>query len=101
MKKFKVTTLLLASVLFLGLGATTLSAADVKCGAGKCGDAKKEMPAMKCGAGKCGAQNVTPASKCGNGKSADAKKETPAMKCGAGKCGGQNVAPASKCGNGK
>ncbi len=68
MKKFKVTALLFATVLFLGLSTTTLSAADAKCGAGKCGDAKKETPAMKCGAGKCGGQNATPASKCVNGK---------------------------------
>jgi uncharacterized low-complexity protein len=68
MKRFKVTTLLFATVLFLGLGVTSLSATDTKCGAGKSADAKKETPAMKCGAGKCGGQNAAPASKCGNGK---------------------------------
>ena len=68
MSKLNLTALLLGAALFTGLGAVSLSAGD-KCGAGKCGDAKKAHT-EKCGAGKCG----------------DAKK-APAAKCGAGKCG--------------
>lgn len=63
MKKMLLT--LMSAAIVMGFGATTLSAGDAKCGAGKCGDAKKEMPAGKCG---------------------NATKES-AGKCGAGKCG--------------
>ena len=79
MKKLNIAAMLLGATLFTGLGAVSLSASDMKCGAGKCGS-KMEKPAkkMKCGAGKCG-----------NGKKSEAKKEKKkAMKCGAGKCGG-------------
>jgi hypothetical protein len=63
MKKFNLATLLLGAMLFLGLGATTASAAEaMKCGAekkdaAKCGGEKKdEKKAMKCGSGKCGSK---------------------------------------------
>jgi len=84
MKALKLSAMLLGAALFLGLSSTTLSA-EMKCGAGKCGGAKKEAPKSKCGAGKCGGAEKKAAAKCG-----DAKKEAPkkAMKCGAGKCGG-------------
>lgn len=65
MKKMLLT--LMSAAVIVGFGVTTLSAGDGKCGASKCGDAKKEMPAGKCG---------------------NATKEAPSSgKCGAGKCG--------------
>ncbi|MDA3909048.1 MAG: hypothetical protein PF437_08155 [Sulfurimonas sp.] len=87
MKKFNLATLLLGAMLFLGLGATTASAAEaMKCGAGKCGSSMKKDTA-KCGgekkaAAKCGAEKKD-AAKCGGEK----KDEKKAMKCGSGKCG--------------
>jgi len=78
--------MLLGAALFTGLGAVSLSASDMKCGAGKCGSST-EKPAKKCGAGKCGAKKKA-AKKCGAGKCGNAKKEAKkSMKCGAGKCG--------------
>ena len=85
MSKLNLTALLLGAALFTGLGAVSLSAGD-KCGAGKCGDSKKEKKAEKCGAGKCGDAKKAHTEKCGAGKCGDAKK-APAAKCGAGKCG--------------
>ena len=81
MKALKLSAMLLGAALFLGIGSTTLSAEGMKCGAGKCGGAKKEAAKAKCG----GADKKAAKAKCG-----DAKKEAPkkAMKCGAGKCGG-------------
>ena len=74
MKSIKFTALILGAVLFLGLGATSLSA--------KCGDSKKVEKAdkaMKCGAGKCGAKKD--ANKTAEkAKAADAKKEKKATK---------------------
>jgi hypothetical protein len=75
MKSIKFTALVLGAVLFLGLGATSLSA--------KCGDAKKVEKAdkaMKCGAGKCGAKKDAKATDAKTAdkapaKAADAKKE--------------------------
>jgi len=87
MKALKLSAMLLGAALFLGLGSTTLSAEGMKCGAGKCGGAKKEAPKSKCG----GADKKAAKAKCGAGKCGGAKKEAPkkAMKCGAGKCGGK------------
>jgi uncharacterized low-complexity protein len=82
MKKLNLASLLLGAALFTGLGAVSLSASDMKCGAGKCGSSM-EKPAKKCGAGKCG--NAKKAMKCDDTKKA--KKEKKAMKCGTGKCG--------------
>ena len=82
MKKLNIAAMLLGATLFTGLGAVSLSASDMKCGAGKCGSSmeKPEKKAMKCGAGKCG-----------NGKKAEKKEmkkeKKKAMKCGVGKCG--------------
>ncbi len=91
MMKSKITTLLFGAMVLFGL-SSNLMASDAKCGAGKCGDAKKEMPASKCGGDK-----VAPAAKCG-----DTKKEAPASKCGAGKCGdAKKEMPTSKCGGDK
>ncbi len=90
MKKSSLTALLIGAGLFIAMGATSLSAEGMKCGAGKCGKAM-EKPAGKCGGDKAG--------KCG-----DAKK---AAKCGkdmkSSKCGGEKKAPnnAPKCGAGK
>ena len=79
MKKLNLAALLLGAMLFLGLGATTASAAEgMKCGAGKCGSSMKK-PATKCGGekeavAKCGGEKKAPAkSKCGTGKYGDAK----------------------------
>ena len=52
MTKNDLAKLVLGAALTVGT-ATTLSASDAKCGAGKCGG-KKETKAAKCGAGKCG-----------------------------------------------
>ena len=92
MKKLNLTALLIAAGLFAVMGATSLSAEGMKCGAGKCGKSM-EKPAGKCGgdkAAKCGAEkkavkcgNEKEAAKCGNEKEAPKKS----MKCGAGKCG--------------
>lgn len=108
--------LLLGAMLFAGFGAVSLSAEDMKCGAGKCGNAKKS-PAMKCGAGKCGSDMKAgkmcpdgkhPACICGENKP-NPKCECPhhkgmkakGMKCGAGmKCGGEKK-EKMKCGSGK
>ena len=68
MKKLNLTALLLGAGLFAVMGATSLSAEGMKCGAGKCGKSM-EKPAGKCGgdkAAKCGAEKK--ASKCGAGK---------------------------------
>ena len=40
MKKLNVAAMLLGAALFTGLGAVSLSASDMKCGAGKCGGGK-------------------------------------------------------------
>ena len=84
--------MLLGAALFTGLGAVSLSASGMKCGAGKCGSSM-EKPAKKSVTGKCGAQKKA-AKKCGtskkgmSGKCGDAKKAAKkSMKCGAGKCG--------------
>lgn len=82
------------------------NAENEKCGAGKCGDDKKEAKAKKdskCGDGKCGDdKNEAKAKedgKCGDGKCGDDKKEAKEAKsdkkadegkdakCGTGKCG--------------
>ena len=106
-------TLLFAALLMVGF--TTLSAADMKCGAGKCGSSMskdmnakgctkcKDCPNLDCAAKKdpskpcdcpldadgkmkCGADKSGKAMKCGDGKCGKQKSEKP-MKCGAGKCG--------------
>ncbi|WP_457747095.1 hypothetical protein [Sulfurimonas sp.] len=82
MKKLNLAAMLLGATLFIGFGATSLSAGD-KCGAGKCGDSKMEKPAKKGGMGKCGDAKKEKASKCGDAK----KEKKKAMKCGTGKCG--------------
>ena len=79
MKKLNVAAMLLGATLFVGLSATSVSASEMKCGAGKCGS-KMEKPVKK--AMKCGAEKK--AMKCGA-----EKKAKKAMKCGTGKCGGK------------
>ena len=93
MKKLNIAAMLLGATLFTGLGAVSLSASDMKCGAGKCGSSM-EKPAKKAGEGKCGAQKkaMKKGMKCGDGKCGDSKKamkkeKKKAMKCGTGKCG--------------
>lgn len=83
MKVLNLTALLLGAALLTGVGAVSLSASDMKCGAGKCGSSMKK-PAGKCGgdkAAKCGADKK--AAKCG----ADKKAPKKGSKCGEGKCG--------------
>jgi len=92
MKKLNLIALLLGAGLFVVMGATSLSAAEMKCGAGKCGSSMKK-PANKCGgdkAAKCGMDKKA-ANKCGGDKAtkcgSDKKAPKKAGKCGAGKCG--------------
>ena len=91
MKKLTLSSLLLGAALFVASGTLPLSAAEMKCGAGKCG-ASMSQNAAKCGkgkkdgtgrgAGKCGKNNGQGkgVGKCGNGKKDGTGK-------GAGKCG--------------
>ncbi len=87
--RLKVTTLLLAAAFFIGLGTTTLSAADAKCGSGM-----KEVSASKCCDSKksCCEGNKSASKCCGGDKSThkcgDSKKMMPKAsgKCGTGKC---------------
>ena len=66
------------------LGASLAAESGMKCGAGKCGDAKAEKKiekrdtSMKCGAGKCGGTDK---------KSTQKKCGSDHMKQNAGKCG--------------
>jgi len=53
MQKKNFIKILLGVSLISGIGITNLTA-NAKCGAGKCGDVKKEKKSSKCGAGKCG-----------------------------------------------
>ena len=71
MKKLNLATMLLGASLLIGVSIVSLSAHDMKCGAGKCGasmhhkslgksciknqETNKSKKVMKCGAGKCGA----------------------------------------------
>ncbi|TKI68474.1 hypothetical protein FCU45_10705 [Sulfurimonas crateris] len=90
MKKFNFLSLVAAAAMVLSVGATTLSAEDMKCGAGKCGDAKKEMKKDgKCGTSKCGdaKKEMKKDGKCGDGKKEMKKEASQAGKCGKGKCG--------------
>lgn len=93
MKKFNLLALLVGATLFTGIGATSLSAEAMKCGAGKCGSSMNQS-ASKCGAEK---KSLVDAGKTCN--SCDDKK-VPAT---AAKCGGEKKAPATamKCGTGK
>ncbi|MBU0721634.1 hypothetical protein KJ877_09855 [bacterium] len=91
MKKFNTAALILAGAFLVGLG-TSVSAEDMKCGAGKCGKAM-QMPASKCGAdmkekAKCDLPKCDVEKKA-EGKCGGQAKEAPkkAMKCGNGKCG--------------
>ena len=82
MKKLNLWALLLGVALFIGFGATSLSAAS-KCGAGKCGDAKVK-PACNCD------EKCKNADKCDKGKKCTTKgcsHDAKSMKCGSGKCG--------------
>jgi len=90
MKKLNLAALLLGAGLFMAMGSTSLSAADAKCGAGKCGSSMKK-PASKCGGDKAAKCGATKAAKCGGDKKVAKcggdKKAAKKGKCGAGKCG--------------
>ena len=122
MKKFSLTALLASAVLFVTMGATTLSA-EMKCGAGKCGAAMEKPACCKTPAGELkkpaccesaasGKECTCPeAAKClckDKNNCTCGVKKAPAMKCGTGKCGGSMAKPAKpapkeamKCGTGK
>ena len=82
--------LVVSAALFASV--TVVSAAEMKCGAGKCGQAMEQSTNKKCGAKKCGAAKKT-TKKCGAKKCGAEKKtmkcggESKTMKCGTGKCG--------------
>ena len=91
MKKLNLMALLLGAALFTGMGATSLSAESMKCGAGKCGNAVNKS-AGKCGKAlkaKCDSpKDCDTQKKCDNPKDCDTPKKVPqkAGKCGTGKC---------------
>jgi hypothetical protein len=71
MNSIKFSALIVGAMLFLGLGATSLSAKseDVK-------KVEKDAKAMKCGAGKCGAKKDAKATEAKAApKATEAKKE--------------------------
>jgi len=90
MKKLNLTALLLGAALFTGLGITSASAENMKCGTGKCGSsAEKSVRTIE----KCDCEKK--AAKCDCKEKASMK----AAKCGTGKCG--DAEPATKCGSKK
>jgi hypothetical protein len=84
MKKLNLAALLLGAGLFMAMGSISLSAADMKCGAGKCGSSMKK-PASKCGGDKAAKCGATKAAKCGGDKKATKCGADKAAKCGANK----------------
>ncbi|MCK9473435.1 hypothetical protein [Sulfurimonas sp.] len=76
MRKLNFLSLVAAAAMVLSVGATTVSAEGMKCGAGKCGNSKKEMKRdNKCGDSK---KEMQRDNKCG-----DSKKEMQRdSKCG-------------------
>ena len=74
MKKLTLSSLLLGAALFMAAGSVSLSAADTKCGNGKCGSSMDKS-----------------SSKCGNGKKDGTGK-------GSGKCGTNKKDGTGKCG---
>ena len=87
MKHLKLGTLLLVAALFIGFGATTLSAESMKCGAGKCGNAKSVMkPGCDCNSKKSATSQCDCKDECNCGTKALPEAKG-AMKCGTGKCG--------------
>ncbi len=106
MKTLKLSALMLAAVLFLGLGATTAVASETK---GMTLDAKslnlktcQGLQNCKCTECKCDKSDskTCTCEKC-NCSSKGSKKGV--MKCGPGKCGAANTPPnkVMKCGPGK
>jgi len=71
----KKTQAVIASMLLV-FGMSTLSAGEMKCGAGKCGGGMKMEKKEK-----------KKASKCGDSMKMEKKEKKKAAKCGAGKCG--------------
>lgn len=97
MKKAGLSALLLAAALFMGFGATTVSAEGMKCGAGKCGSSMKSIKVSKgksCGKPQC---KCGPDCKCGeNCKCGSMKKIT--MDGGKAMSGKSCAKPNCKCG---
>ena len=105
MKKLNLMALLLGATLFSGLGAVSLSAEGMKCGAGKCGNSMNQpaKSTAKCGGEKRSLNMACDAKKCDD---KNYKKNCDTTKCddkkSAAKCGGAKKAPAAaKCGTGK
>ncbi len=94
-------TLLFTALLMVGF--TTLSAADMKCGAGKCGSSmSKGMDAKGCKDCKKECKNPDCAAKKDPSKPCDCPADAKGkMKCGDGKCGKQKSDKKMKCGAGK
>ncbi len=94
------TTILFAALLMVGF--STLNAADMKCGAGKCGSTMtKDMTPKGCD--KC---KTCPNPDCAAKKDPSKPCDCPVdaqgnMKCGAGKCGTKMPKETMKCGAGK
>ncbi len=90
MKKLNLSVLLLGAALFTGLGAVSLSAEGMKCGAVMKQEKKKASEAEKCGAEKKDMEmGMKKGMKCGAAMKKEKKKTSKAGKCGKGKCGGK------------
>ena len=89
-------TILFAALLMVGF--TTLSAADMKCGAGKCGSSmSKDMNAKGCTDCNKDCKNPDCAAKKDPSKPCDCPRD----ENGKMKCGGQKSDTKMKCGAGK
>ena len=88
-------TILFAALLMVGF--STLSAADMKCGAGKCGSAMSKDANVK-GCAKC---KDCPNPDCAAKKDASKPCDCPVDAKGNMKCGGQKSDSKMKCGAGK
>lgn len=96
----QLTATLFAALLMLGFSALSLDAADMKCGAGKCGASmSKEMQAKGC-AGCNDCPDPDCAAKKDPSKPCDCQHDQKGgMKCGTGKCGKAAPVKSVKCGS--
>jgi len=80
MKNATTAAVFLGAALFMGMGPVSLSATEMKCGAGKCGAVmQKQMKKMKCDEKRCAMKQ--------NKAYCDTKKmKKKEMKCDTGKC---------------
>jgi len=88
MNILKLSALLLGMALFTGIGATTLNAEGMKCGAGKCGSAMKAPMVCNsqenCKCESCDCENDKKACTCQKCECDGKKAPLKAMKCGSG-----------------